>query len=100
MEHERAGALMAAPPGSAGQPPRDTRPGLRARWRARPPIYSPALWALMIALDVLPWLQAMAPPDGRAAAFVCRDLACQAPIADIESLDRTLADIAAPRRIV
>ena len=30
-------------------------PGLRARWRARTESYSPAVWALMIALDILPW---------------------------------------------
>jgi lauroyl/myristoyl acyltransferase len=31
------------------------RMGLRARWHARTAIYSPRVWALMIALDVLPW---------------------------------------------
>ncbi|HUF48868.1 MAG TPA: thioredoxin domain-containing protein [Vicinamibacterales bacterium] len=56
--------------------------------------------ATRATLGRLPWVQAMTPPDGRAAAFVCRDLACQAPITEAETLDRALADAAAPRRIL
>ena len=48
----------------------------------------------------LPWLAAMAPPDGRAAAYVCRDFTCQAPESDPEAFARLLDGIAAPRRII
>jgi lauroyl/myristoyl acyltransferase len=30
-------------------------PGFRALWRARPPHYPRALWALLLGLDLLPW---------------------------------------------
>lgn len=39
-------------PATAGTAPRT---GIRARWRARPGIHSRAVWALIIAFDVLPW---------------------------------------------
>ncbi len=48
----------------------------------------------------LPWLGAMTPRDGRAAAYVCRDFACQAPESDPQAFARQLDDIAAPRRII
>jgi uncharacterized protein YyaL (SSP411 family) len=48
----------------------------------------------------LPWLSAMHASDGRAAAYVCRDFTCQAPVEAAETLDAQIADIAAPRRIV
>jgi len=46
---------MAEPLESPAPPTSPVRAGLIARWRARSAIYSPAVWALMIALDVLPW---------------------------------------------
>jgi hypothetical protein len=48
----------------------------------------------------LPWLAAMQPADGRAAAYVCREFTCQAPTADPDVLETRLTDVAAPRRVV
>ena len=48
----------------------------------------------------LPWLAAMQTVDGRAAAYVCRDFTCQAPLTDPAALDAALDDLAAPRRIL
>jgi uncharacterized protein YyaL (SSP411 family) len=48
----------------------------------------------------LPWLAAMDVVNGRAAAYVCRDFTCQAPITDADAFDRALADLASPRRII
>jgi uncharacterized protein len=48
----------------------------------------------------LPWLAAMDAVDGRAAAYVCRDFTCQAPITGKEALEQALMDVAAPRRFV
>jgi uncharacterized protein YyaL (SSP411 family) len=47
-----------------------------------------------------PWLSAMAPKDGRATAYLCHDLACQAPATDAGTLQKQLDDAAAPRRII
>lgn len=46
---------MAASVESSTPPMSRARGGLAARWRARSAIYSRGAWALMIALDVLPW---------------------------------------------
>jgi uncharacterized protein YyaL (SSP411 family) len=48
----------------------------------------------------VPWLAAMDAVNGRAAAYVCRDFTCQAPVTGAEALDRALAELATPRRIV
>jgi uncharacterized protein YyaL (SSP411 family) len=40
---------------------------------------------------LLPWIVAMGPRDGRAAAYVCRDFACQAPAISPDDLARQLA---------
>ncbi len=42
---------------------------------------------------VLPWLGAMSPREGRAAAYVCRDFACRRPVSAPEAL-RTELDAA------
>jgi len=38
----------------------------------------------------LPWVAAMGPIDGKAAAFVCRDHACERPVTDPAELDTML----------
>jgi hypothetical protein len=48
----------------------------------------------------LPWLAAMDVVNGRAAAYVCQDFTCQAPLTDPDALDAALKDLSAPRRIV
>jgi uncharacterized protein len=48
----------------------------------------------------LPWLAAMTPVEGRAAAYVCRDFTCQAPLTDPDTLDATLTELAAPRKLI
>jgi hypothetical protein len=52
------------------------------------------------ALARLPWIQAMSARDGQAAAYVCRDFACQAPVTDAAAFDAELAAVAEPRRIL
>jgi uncharacterized protein YyaL (SSP411 family) len=47
----------------------------------------------------LPWVAAMTKKDGSAAAYVCRDFACQRPTTDPDELDRQLS-IAGPTRII
>ena len=47
-----------------------------------------------------PWLAAMAEVDGRAAAYVCRDFTCSAPVTDPADFAAQLNDAAAPRRII
>ena len=49
------------------------------------PINQPALAAK------LPFVAAMKPIDGRPAAYVCRDFACQAPVTDRASLEKELS---------
>jgi len=36
--------------------------------------------------EILPWVSAMRTRDGRAAAYVCREFACQAPTTDAATL--------------
>ena len=48
----------------------------------------------------LPWLGAMAAPDGKPRAYVCYDFTCQSPATDASALDRQLDELSAPRRIV
>jgi hypothetical protein len=40
---------------------------------------------------LLPWIAAMQPRDGRAAAYVCRDFACQMPATSPSQLEEQLA---------
>jgi uncharacterized protein YyaL (SSP411 family) len=40
---------------------------------------------------LLPWIASMGPRDGRAAAYVCRDFACQFPVTSPDDLERQLA---------
>ena len=40
---------------------------------------------------MVPFLADMRAPDGRAAAYVCRDFACQAPVTDVEALEGMLS---------
>ena len=40
----------------------------------------------------LPWLAAMKPVDGRAAAYLCADFMCQAPVSSADALERLLGD--------
>ena len=41
--------------------------------------------------STLPWLGAMKAPDDGAAAYVCRDFACQAPVTTVEALEGMLS---------
>jgi len=82
--------------------------GTRALERAVAAVYAPTLTempvepgARQIAVGVvLPWLAAMAPVAGHAAAYVCRDFTCLAPVTDPSSLAARVADATAPRRIL
>ena len=60
-------------------------------------VYRPA--ALLVRVDpgrqaalaaLLPWVASMGPRDGRAAAYVCRDFACDAPATDPDALAESL----------
>jgi len=48
----------------------------------------------------LPWLAAMDVVNGRAAAYVCRNFTCQAPVTDPAALDAELNGLSSPRRII
>jgi uncharacterized protein YyaL (SSP411 family) len=48
----------------------------------------------------LPWLAAMDLVNGRAAAYVCQNFTCRAPVTDPDTLDAALKDVASPRRII
>jgi uncharacterized protein YyaL (SSP411 family) len=48
----------------------------------------------------LPWLGAMRALNGRAAAYVCRDFTCRAPVDDASALERQLRDMSGPKRII
>ena len=49
----------------------------------------------------LPWLAAMKPVDGKPAAYVCTDFACQQPVTSPAELERLLdEDSAPPSRII
>ena len=48
----------------------------------------------------LPWLASMSSGPGEAAAYLCRDFVCRAPVHSAEALLTELADVATPRRIV
>jgi len=66
-------------------------------WAVQVPIRSEAERA---GLTRLPWLQAIAVPEGNAAVYVCRDFTCRAPMTDTETLTRELDELASPRRIL
>jgi uncharacterized protein YyaL (SSP411 family) len=64
-------------------------------------------WSVVIARDAdaapiaaAPWLSAMKPKNGTAAAYICHDFACQSPTSDPSVLAVQLADASAPRRII
>jgi uncharacterized protein YyaL (SSP411 family) len=64
-------------------------------------------WAVTIprapaaaAPAALPWLGAMTARDGHAAAYVCSDFTCQAPVAEAGALGTQLDEIARGKRIV
>jgi uncharacterized protein YyaL (SSP411 family) len=40
--------------------------------------------------DLLPFVAAMQPVDGRASAYVCRDFTCRPPATTVEALEREL----------
>ena len=40
---------------------------------------------------MVPFLGAMQAPDGGAAAYVCRDFVCHAPVTDVEALEGMLS---------
>jgi uncharacterized protein YyaL (SSP411 family) len=92
----RAEVVLVGEPGS---------PDLLDLERAVAGRYAP--WAVTITLAPnaavsarTPWLRAMTTRNGRAAAYVCRDFACQAPTTDPAELAAQLAEATAPRRII
>jgi uncharacterized protein YyaL (SSP411 family) len=63
-------------------------------------------WAVIVPVDPtiaasspLPWLQAMALRDGHAAAYVCSDFTCQAPVTDAAALDGQIEDLVRGKRV-
>ena len=82
--------------------------GTRALERAVAAVYAPTMTQMPVESGtrqeaiglVLPWVAAMAPVAGRAAAYVCRDFTCQAPVTDPSALAALVADATAPRRIL
>jgi uncharacterized protein YyaL (SSP411 family) len=63
-------------------------------------------WAVSVPVDPttaatspLPWLRAMALRDGHAAAYVCSDFTCQAPVTDAAALDAQIEDLARGKRV-
>ena len=65
-------------------------------WRALAGVYLPSAVVLPITpgpgqralADLVPGVAQMTPVDGRAAAYVCRDFVCEAPVTDAEDLTR------------
>jgi uncharacterized protein YyaL (SSP411 family) len=43
--------------------------------------------------ELLPFVAAMRPVDGKAAAYVCRDFACRAPVNQVHALEETLGAV-------
>jgi uncharacterized protein YyaL (SSP411 family) len=63
-------------------------------------------WAVSVPVDPttaatspLPWLRAMALRDGHAAAYVCSDFTCQAPVTDAAALDAQIEDLVRGKRV-
>jgi len=57
-------------------------------------VFVPVATAYQDALArLLPWTAALRPRDGRAAAYVCRDFACQLPTTSPDELDRQLREL-------
>ncbi len=63
-------------------------------------------WAVIVPVDPttaatspLPWLRAMALRDGHAAAYVCSDFTCQAPVTDAAVLDAQIEDLVRGKRV-
>jgi uncharacterized protein YyaL (SSP411 family) len=48
----------------------------------------------------LPWLAAMDVVGGRAAAYVCQNFTCRAPLTDPDALDAAVKEVATPRRVI
>ncbi len=61
-------------------------------------------WAVVIPITdetrpTLPWLGAMTPRDGKAAAYVCSDFTCQAPVTDAATLGEQLDALLRGKRV-